>query len=99
MAELTALCGERTRGNDHARTRKPAAVDGIAQSDIAVDAGVAEIADRGDAGLENFSGELGAEKRALSGGLRSDDAKHLDVLKGQVGAVHFGEQMGMYVDE
>ena len=78
------------RGHD-ARAGKPSAIDGITQGNVAVHAGVANIADRGDSGLEIFACEFRAMQRALRGAFGGDDAQHLHVLQTQVCTVHLAQ--------
>ena len=51
-------------GGQHPRSRDPTGIDGVAQRDIAIDAGMTEIAHRGEATLQVFARQLCAEQHA-----------------------------------
>ena len=79
-AELSARRGQRARRRDDARADDPSGVDRVAQRDVAVPAGIPEIAHGRDAGLEILATHRDAEQRAARRAHRRDGEHHVRIV-------------------
>ena len=79
-AELSAGRGERARRCHDARPDDPSAIDRVAQGDIAVQSRVAEVAHRGNAGLEVLTAHRDAEQCTSRRPERRDGQQHVRVV-------------------
>src|SRR4029450_8935767 len=86
-AELPTRGGNGACRRANPRSHDPTRTDCVTQRDVSAKAGVTQVTNRRDAGLEVLEPHLRTEQRALRGAHRGDGEDHVRVITAKLPAI------------